>query len=72
MSTFHSSMRFAREFVERHAILFDGRNHWRHLHLVTDEFGGFFIQIFQRQWRHGQGSGDFAIGIVGVRGFTEL
>ena len=40
---------FARQFVQRHALLLYGRNHRRHLHLVAHERRGGFVQLVERQ-----------------------
>ena len=36
---------FARQFVERHAVFLDGRNHRRRLHQVADERRGGLVQL---------------------------
>src|SRR5665213_3090809 len=63
---------FAREFVKRHAVHFDGRNHWRHLHLVADELGGFFIQHFERHRRNSFCFENFAVRVIAVRRLAEF
>src|SRR2546429_683419 len=40
---------FASKFVKRHAILLDGGNHRRRLHLVANECGGSFVQLFESE-----------------------
>ena len=51
---------------------FHRRNHRRRLHLIAHKGGGVFVKLVQRHQRHGQGAGQFAVGIVAVGGLAEF
>ena len=48
---------FARQLVERHAVLLHRGNHGRELHQVADKRGRDFVQLLERQRRDGKGPG---------------
>ena len=63
---------FAREFVKRDTVFFDGGNHRGNLHLIADKCGSVLVQLIKSHRRHRQRAGEFAVGIVALSGFAEL
>jgi len=62
---------FAGEFVEGHAVLFDGGDHGRDLHLVAAEGGGGRIDLVEGDGGDGERGDEFSVGVVAIGGFSE-
>jgi hypothetical protein len=63
---------FAGKLVEGDTVDLDGGDHGWELHEIPDEGLGELIEIIEREGRHGQRAGEFAIGIVTGSGLAEF